>query len=294
MKWIVYCTTCTVNNKIYIGYHKTENPDIFDGYIGDGIYNSNHYYIHHPKTVFHKAVKKYGYNKFIRKILKIFDNAHDALDLEAQLVTIDFIKRNDVYNTAVGGICGGTRFSHPRQYSLTGELIKEWHNVDEISNELKINKTSINDAMSRKVPIKGFYFISKGDIYEIIKSNELNSPKKDKCISAYDPATKQLICTYSGIKEIRIKFKCDYRDIHDAMEKQEVFKGALWCYGYAEQYNSEKLTFKPRKVLQFDLDGHLIRTWNTVAECAKTHPKCREVLKGHRNHTHGFVFKFDE
>ena len=33
LKFIVYCTTNIVNNKIYIGVHKTENPDIFDGYI---------------------------------------------------------------------------------------------------------------------------------------------------------------------------------------------------------------------------------------------------------------------
>lgn len=35
-KWIVYCTTCIVNNKIYIGVHKTKTPDVFDGYIGGG------------------------------------------------------------------------------------------------------------------------------------------------------------------------------------------------------------------------------------------------------------------
>lgn len=28
LKWIVYCTTCNINNKIYIGVHKT-NPEIF-------------------------------------------------------------------------------------------------------------------------------------------------------------------------------------------------------------------------------------------------------------------------
>lgn len=35
-KWIVYCTTCSVNNKIYIGVHKTLDPYKFDGYIGGG------------------------------------------------------------------------------------------------------------------------------------------------------------------------------------------------------------------------------------------------------------------
>nr|DAR62378.1 MAG TPA: GIY-YIG nuclease superfamily protein [Bacteriophage sp.] len=35
-KFIVYCTTCTVNNKIYIGVHKT-NKETFDGYLGCGV-----------------------------------------------------------------------------------------------------------------------------------------------------------------------------------------------------------------------------------------------------------------
>ncbi len=65
MKYIVYCTTCTINGKIYIGVHKTENPDIFDGYIGNGIEIG--WNIKNPKTAFQNAVKKYGYSKFKKK-----------------------------------------------------------------------------------------------------------------------------------------------------------------------------------------------------------------------------------
>lgn len=38
MKYIVYKTTCLVNSKIYIGYHQTSNPEVFDGYLGCGLY----------------------------------------------------------------------------------------------------------------------------------------------------------------------------------------------------------------------------------------------------------------
>ena len=42
MKYIVYLTKnlkSTINglNRIYIGVHKTENPNIFDGYLGCGV-----------------------------------------------------------------------------------------------------------------------------------------------------------------------------------------------------------------------------------------------------------------
>lgn len=33
MKYIVYRTTCLINNKIYVGVHHTDDPNIFDGYM---------------------------------------------------------------------------------------------------------------------------------------------------------------------------------------------------------------------------------------------------------------------
>lgn len=36
MKYIVYRTTCLINNKIYVGVHHTDDPNIFDGYLGRG------------------------------------------------------------------------------------------------------------------------------------------------------------------------------------------------------------------------------------------------------------------
>ena len=40
LKYIVYITINLCNGKFYIGVHET-NPDIFDGYIGNGIYRQN-------------------------------------------------------------------------------------------------------------------------------------------------------------------------------------------------------------------------------------------------------------
>jgi hypothetical protein len=42
MKYIVYLTTnleSKINglNRIYVGVHETENPEVFDGYIGCGV-----------------------------------------------------------------------------------------------------------------------------------------------------------------------------------------------------------------------------------------------------------------
>ena len=64
IKYIVYCTTNLVNNKIYIGVHGTDNPEIFDGYLGNSLSTKDKYLMNHPKESFHFAVKKYGIKNF--------------------------------------------------------------------------------------------------------------------------------------------------------------------------------------------------------------------------------------
>ena len=88
MKYIVYLTINTKSkinglNRIYVGVHKTEDPDTFDGYLGNGVYIYRPSSYMHPKTHFQFAVKKYGIKNFIRTTLKVFDNEEDDLSIEA-------------------------------------------------------------------------------------------------------------------------------------------------------------------------------------------------------------------
>ena len=63
-KTIVYLTVNTQNDKIYIGVHDTHNPDVFDGYIGNGVNIYHPHTIKHPSCPFQYAVKKYGFKAF--------------------------------------------------------------------------------------------------------------------------------------------------------------------------------------------------------------------------------------
>lgn len=109
--YIVYQVTNIVNNKIYIGVHKTKNPDIFDGYIGGGMYVNNPSSYAKPNSPYQYAMKKYGPSKFKRTTLKVFETAEDAYNLEAEIVNKDFIKRTDTYNSQLGGFSGGFRLN---------------------------------------------------------------------------------------------------------------------------------------------------------------------------------------
>lgn len=131
MKYIVYQTVNKINNKIYIGVHGTE-IDEFDGYIGNGvsIYRPATYM--NPKTPFQYAVKKYGVKNFIRTTIQEFDNEKDAYKLEEQLVNEQFLKREDVYNLALGGRI--TELANPRKkvymYDLDGNFEREFDSVN--------------------------------------------------------------------------------------------------------------------------------------------------------------------
>ena len=65
MKYIVYITKNLVNNILYIGVHQTKDPEIFDGYIGCGVYINKPSSYAKPKTPFQYAVKKYGPKQFV-------------------------------------------------------------------------------------------------------------------------------------------------------------------------------------------------------------------------------------
>ena len=86
--YLIYQITNTVNNKIYIGKHITENVD--DDYFGSG-------------KLIRKAINKYGLDKFVKMILFELQNEEEMNILEKMVVTQDFCDREDTYNINVGG-----------------------------------------------------------------------------------------------------------------------------------------------------------------------------------------------
>lgn len=88
MYYIIYKTTNLINDKIYVGYHSTE--DINDSYLGSG-------------KLLKQAIKKYGENNFKRDILYVFPTKEEALLKEGEIVNEAFIYSKSNYNIKLGG-----------------------------------------------------------------------------------------------------------------------------------------------------------------------------------------------
>lgn len=144
MKYIVYCTVNQKNSKIYIGVHRTQDPSIFDHYIGNGVYVNNSSTYSHPKTKFQHAVKKYGPKAFKRYIIKICDREEDAYMLEAEIVNKDFLTRPDVYNMVVGGIVGRSSTSIKiYSYNTDGSFAAEYESINFAAKMNSVHMRSI-------------------------------------------------------------------------------------------------------------------------------------------------------
>lgn len=104
MYYIIYQTTNKVNNKIYVGAHKTQNLD--DGYIGSG-------------KMLHRAIEKYGRESFERKVLFICADEYQMYQKEHEIVNEDFVKRTDTYNMKRGGLGGWDHVDN------TGRILSE-------------------------------------------------------------------------------------------------------------------------------------------------------------------------
>ena len=89
-----------LDNKYYIGMHKTNNLD--DSYMGSG-------------KLLKRAIKKHGLENFIKEILFVFDNEQEMLDKEKELVVLS----TESYNLCEGGKGG---FGFINQNKINGSL----------------------------------------------------------------------------------------------------------------------------------------------------------------------------
>ena len=104
MYYYVYQITNLLNNKIYVGKHKSAKHPSENGYYGSG------------KQI-KAAIEKYGIENFKKEVLYYCNSMEEMADKELSIVTEDFVKRKDTYNMHKGGPGGWDHYNGSKEHS---------------------------------------------------------------------------------------------------------------------------------------------------------------------------------
>ena len=296
-EYIVYMTINLVNNKIYIGVHKTENPNVFDGYIGCNVkINSPSTYMN-PSTPFQYAVKKYGVKNFKRYTIKSNLTRQEALELEAILVDKEFISREDTYNVALGGTeIDITQFSYHHgtptyKYSASGKLVDSYESVTEAAKDAGCKKKVIYKAIKSGMK-RGDYYYSY-TLTDNFIPNKLPS-LKGKTIYIYDLEGNYVTSLLSG-EELKNFFNIThYGNIRQAILNDRPYKGYQLSLEKKDKvHKANSLQNTSKRIGCYDLNGNLIEEFSSTKQATKKYGSgVFRVLNNRQKQTKGFIFKY--
>jgi hypothetical protein len=169
---VVYKITNLINNKIYIGVHRTDILN--DNYYGSG-------------KLIKRALKKYGKENFKREYLHIFNNDEvtHAFEKEKEYVTKEFTLREDTYNISEGGNINPVMYgennpfygkTHSKETIATIQQNNSWYKPTDEHKE-KISKAS-----------KQFWDENKDRMIDIFSNRDksfITDEFKQKCSNSF-------------------------------------------------------------------------------------------------------------
>lgn len=225
MKYIVYQTTNLINNKIYIGVHKTIDPNKFDGYIGNGCYITRPSTYKSPKTAFQYALNKHGVKNFKRIVLYVYDTAQEAYTKESQIVDDAFVAQDTNYNMALGGFGGGNQCLAQKvyQFNKQGTLLNTWECAAELSESCGVSIHSVYVALQFREGFRGT-FLSFEETIDVNNFAKSNDPIIVYCYSVSGKLLKSFNSETEASKELNI----ERTGISTAIKYQQLVKNKYY------------------------------------------------------------------
>lgn len=189
MHYFIYKTTNNINNKIYIGIHKTKNLN--DGYLGSG-------------KLLLRAIKKYGKDNFSREILAYFDSEQEMALYEESIVDFSFVDREDTYNIMIGGKYGsaernGLSFLGHKHTDEAKAMIREYGLIRTYSEKTRVKMSKNN--FSKREPEKQKLHAIKAASY---KHTDIHNERISISVKNNPDIGK------GNIGLVRTKIKCPY------------------------------------------------------------------------------------
>lgn len=300
-KYIVYITINLCNGKFYIGVHRT-NPKVFDGYIGDGIYRKTQAT---KDYVFHRAVRKYGYENFKRNTLAIFPDTKqgrkEAFALEGILVNENTLKNKNCYNTALGG--RESKCEHLMktiyQFDLNGNFLRSFSCARDAAlfisseNQDNIRAAIKNNCLGVTSSSYGYYWSYKK---EFNYNNESLKPIAQYSING------KFLRTFKSITEAEIEMSLN--SIAQAIHKKGSAGGYQWRYYEGDNSDIATLINVKTKneilpIIMYNKQGKLIKEFDSVKQCILEYPELsasqinrvlNHTIKSHK----GYIFEYQD
>lgn len=293
MKYIVYVTVNLCNGKLYFGVHHT-NPEVFDGYIGNGIYRQKQSI--RDNCPFHKAVRKYGYKNFVRTTIAVFPDTEEgkiaAYKLEEQIVNPTLLKSKNVYNIVRGGIGGGydTQKRRVYQFSLDGNYIRSYSSAGEAAIAI-----STDNIESVKFSIKncclGYIYSSQGYYWSYFKEFinkedfDCNIKRRRKKIAQYTLSGK-FLRYFNNIQEARIE--TGLYNIYYAIRNKASVGNFQWRWyiddNDIEPFESTVTKYRNKPIIMITPDNKEIE-YSSIKQCVELNPELK--AKGIEDVLHG-------
>ena len=301
LKYILYITINLCNGKFYIGVHKT-NPNVFDGYIGNGVYRANQAV---KDTAFQRAVRKYGYENFRRTILRIFPDTEEgkqqAYALEAELVTETLLKSKTSYNTSIGGY-GNPELNEKKtvyQFDLKGNYLRSYESAMTAALSLEVENT-ISAQHAIRNNCRGVTSSSYNFVWSYKK--EFVSPTSKRQQIAQYTLSGKFLRYFDSITEAEACL--NLTSIQQAIAKNYQCGSFQWRFYSGDTSDITPLVnlFTKNQVLpiqMYDKKGTLVAEFESVKECVVKYPnltttQINRVLTGKIKSHKGFVFKYKD
>jgi len=195
MHYYLYEIKNNINGKIYIGVHKTKKLD--DGYMGSG-------------SIITRAIEKYGVENFIKTILETFESQEEMFAREKEIVTEEFLSREDTYNLRRGGLGGFDYLNY------------------KFPKMKEIRSTNGLNSKGRKNPTGGLHF--KGDKQHFCNMVEVRKQKAEDAGKSFNE--HRLGTTLTNITKEKIA-------IANSGENNSQF-GSMWITNGSENKKIKK------------------------------------------------------
>lgn len=185
------------------------------------------------------------------------------------------------------------------QYTLEGDFVKKWNSIKEAAEYLNTKQGNISECLrgnskSSSGYIWKYYY---DDNYPLKIQGYSNNSKYRKIIQ-YD-LFGNFVKVWDSMIDIEKELNIKIHGINDCC-KGNLSQSGNYIWKFYENNFPTKISTKFKRVLQYDLNGNLLNTFNSAYEAALSINKPNNqgmitgCCKGTRKTAYGFKWKYEE